>query len=72
MAEERQIYIGDAMMCRIQAMLESSIRIQVEIMAFLAKKDFQEVSTPIWRNIDSATKELIKLHSNLGGNPAGN
>ncbi len=69
---ERKINVLDASTFRQQAMLEQLLRIQCEIYAFLAKKDFEEIHSLVWKEVDSSTKELIQLHSNLGGEPKEN
>ena len=69
---ERKISVMDASTFRQQAMLEQLLRIQCELYAFLAKKDFQEIYDLVWQEVDSSTKELIKMHSNLGGDPIEN
>jgi len=72
MAEEREAFIGEAMICRVQAMAESLITLQIEILAHLSGKTFKEISDPVWSKINSETKKLIELHSHLPGDHVGN
>ncbi|MBS1741469.1 MAG: hypothetical protein JST81_00425 [Bacteroidetes bacterium] len=69
---ERKINLEDASLFRIQAMLEQLLRLHCEMYAHMAKKDFEEIYGLVWKEVDSSTKELIKLHSNLGGDPKEN
>jgi hypothetical protein len=70
--DERKISYGDASIFRIQAMLEKSIALQCEIISYIAKKPFKEISEATWKDINAETKTLIESHSSLGGNPAEN
>lgn len=67
----RQINIHEAGMYRMQAMLEQLLRLHCEMYAHLAKKDFQEIFDHVLEEVDAATKELIEMHSNLGGEATG-
>ena len=65
---ERLIPENDASIFRLQAMLEQLLRIQCEVYAHLAQKDYKEIMDHVLKEVDSSTKELILLHSHLKGN----
>jgi hypothetical protein len=67
MMSERQITPEEAGIYRMQAMLEQLLRINCEILAHMANKDFTEIYDRVWQQVNSSTKELITLHSRLGG-----
>lgn len=69
---ERKTNIYDAAIFRIQAMQEQTLRLHCEMYAHIAKKDFEEIYSLVWKEVDASVKELIQLHSNLGGEPESN
>lgn len=69
---ERQAKLYDAALFRTQAISETLVRLQCEILAHLSNKPFSEISEIAWKDIDSSTNELIKMHSDLGGSPTEN
>lgn len=66
---DRKIDVYQASVFRMQAMLEQLLRLHCEMYAHLAAKDFGEIYDLVWREVDSSTKELIRMHSTLGGDP---
>lgn len=69
---ERKINLFDAAIFRTQAIAENTLRIQCEILAHLTNKPFEEIFEVVLKEVDRDTKELIIIHSNLGGDTAEN
>lgn len=69
---ERKINMLDAAIFRVQAMLESSIRLQCEIISHLSNQPFEGISEAVWKEIQRDTKELIEAHSKLSDDPTQN
>lgn len=69
---ERKINLFDAAVFRTQAIAENTLRIQCEILAHLTTKPFEEIFEVVLKEVDRDTKELITIHSNLGGDTAEN
>jgi hypothetical protein len=65
--EERNINVHQASIFRLQAMVEQLLRLQCEMYAHMANKEFKEIYDLVWREVDSSTKELIQMHSTPGG-----
>lgn len=69
---QRKINVYDAAIFRIQAMQEQTLRLHCEMYAHIANKDFKEIYSLVWKEVDASVKELIQVHSDLGGAPESN
>jgi hypothetical protein len=65
--QERKISYYDASIYRMQAMLEQSIKIQVNILAHLTKVDKTVLFETVHKEISDDAQKMMQLHSELEG-----
>ena len=65
--QESKISYYDASIYRMQAMLEQSIKIQVNILAHLTKVDKTVLFETVHKEISDDAQKMMQLHSELEG-----
>lgn len=63
--KDRKVTPLQASIFKLHAMLESSLKLQVTILAELTKQDKNVLFQAVWQEIHSNTRELINIQSHL-------